>query len=111
MGKKYEGVREKVKGKRYEIYFRPYKGAKKIHRNIEASSLTEAYYKRQEIVAASVIPASYTPPKHGRGRKRLLGVEDVVTLRDDFNAGLSKVALANKYGVSVSTVRRYICIY
>ena len=51
MGKKYEGVREKVKGKRYEIYFRPFKGSKKIHRNIEAVSLTEAYYKRQEIVA------------------------------------------------------------
>ena len=28
MGKKYEGVREKVKGKRYEIYFRPFKGNK-----------------------------------------------------------------------------------
>ena len=52
MGKKYEGVREKIKGKRYEIYFRPYKGAKKIHRNIEATSISEAYYKRQEIVAA-----------------------------------------------------------
>jgi hypothetical protein len=51
MGKRYEGVREKVKGKRYEIYFRPFKGAKKIHRNIEASSITEAYYKRQEIIA------------------------------------------------------------
>jgi len=51
MGKKYEGVREKVKGKRYEIYFRPYKGAKKIHRNIEATSISEAYYRRQEIVA------------------------------------------------------------
>ncbi len=51
MGKKYEGVREKVKGKRYEVYFRPFKGSKKIHRNIEASSLSEAYYKRQEIVA------------------------------------------------------------
>ncbi len=51
MGKKYEGVREKVKGKRYEVYFRPFKGAKKVHRNIEASSLSEAYYKRQEIVA------------------------------------------------------------
>ena len=51
MGKKYEGVREKVKGKRYEIYFRPFRGSKKIHRNIEASSLSEAYYKRQEIVA------------------------------------------------------------
>ncbi len=50
MGKKYEGVRERVKGKRYEIYFRPFKGSKKIHRNIEASSLSEAYYKRQEIV-------------------------------------------------------------
>lgn len=52
MGKKYEGVREKVKGKRYEIYFRPFKGSKKIHRNIEASSLSEAYYKRQEIIEA-----------------------------------------------------------
>lgn len=51
MGKRYEGVREKVKGRRYEIYFRPYKGAKKIHRNIEASSISEAYYKRQEIIA------------------------------------------------------------
>ncbi len=51
MGKKYEGVREKVKGKRYEIYFRPFKGSKKVHRNIEAFSLSEAYYRRQEIVA------------------------------------------------------------
>lgn len=51
MGKKYEGVREKVSGRRYEIYFRPYKGAKKIHRNIEARSLSEAYYRRQEIIA------------------------------------------------------------
>jgi len=51
MGKKYEGVREKVPGRRYEIYFRPYKGAKKIHRNIEAASVSEAYYKRQEIMA------------------------------------------------------------
>lgn len=52
MGKRYEGVREKVKGKRYEIYFRPFKGAKKIHRNIEAVSLSDAYYQRQEIIAS-----------------------------------------------------------
>jgi len=51
MGKKYEGVREKVKGRRYEVYFRPYKGGKKIHRNVEASSVSEAYYKRQELLA------------------------------------------------------------
>lgn len=51
MGKKYEGVREKVPGERYEIYFRPFKGSKKVHRNIEASSISEAYYKRQEIIA------------------------------------------------------------
>jgi len=51
MGKKYEGVRERVKGKRYEIYFRAYKGGKKIYRNIEAGSLVDAYYKRQEIIA------------------------------------------------------------
>jgi len=51
MGKRYEGVREKVKGRRYEIYFRPFRGAKKIHRNIEAASISEAYYRRQEIIA------------------------------------------------------------
>lgn len=48
---KYEGVRERVKGKRYEIYFRPYKGAEQIYRNIEAVSFSEAYYKRQALIA------------------------------------------------------------
>ena len=47
---KYEGVRERVKGKRYEIYFRPFKGSKVIFRNIEAASLRDAYDKRFDIV-------------------------------------------------------------
>ena len=51
MAKKYEGVRERVKGRRYEIYFRPFKGGKLIFRNIEAPSLADAYYKRQDVIA------------------------------------------------------------
>ncbi|MHC4123952.1 MAG: tyrosine-type recombinase/integrase [Planctomycetota bacterium] len=48
---KYEGIREKVKGKRYEIYFRPYKGSNTIFRNIEATGFADAYEKRLDMIA------------------------------------------------------------
>jgi len=48
---KYEGVRERIKGKRYEVNFRPYKGAKSVFRNIEAMSMSDAYYKRLQLIA------------------------------------------------------------
>ncbi len=51
MAKKYEGIRERVPGKRYEVSWRPYKGADRIFRNIEAPSLSEAYYKRQQLIS------------------------------------------------------------
>lgn len=54
MGKRYEGVRERKPGKRYEVYWRPSKGAKRIHRNIEATSIADAYYKRQQVIAEYV---------------------------------------------------------
>jgi len=47
---KYEGVRERVKGKRYEINFRPFKGSKPVFRNIEALSLRDAYDKRIDMI-------------------------------------------------------------
>ncbi len=51
MRKKPEGVRERVAGKRYEISWRPYRGASRVFRNIEASSFSEASYKRQQVMA------------------------------------------------------------
>jgi integrase len=48
---KYEGIREKVKGKRYEINFRPYKGSNTIFRNIEAISFADAHEKRLDAIA------------------------------------------------------------
>lgn len=48
---KYEGVRERVKGKRYEVNFRPSKGSKPVFRNVEATSRADAFYKRQDIIS------------------------------------------------------------
>ena len=63
---KYEGVRERVPGKRYEVSWRPHKGAARIFRNVEAASISEAYYKRQELMAdhAKNISVSDEDRKH-----------------------------------------------
>lgn len=67
MAKKYEGVRERVAGKRYEVFWRPFRGAARIFRNIEALSLSEAFYKRQQLISEH----STTLPIPNEDRRRL----------------------------------------